>query len=148
MSHATSIDLDFAVAGRRVDGLLQRPDANTRSFSKDACRTASQINCLVLSLLFLLSLAFQLMMRSPTSTTSAPAPARSYQPLDFGDDIEDERKASGVADSLSLMLTRITRSARPFLSRCTMNRQPCNIPSRAASFPNHFRLQVPVLLLC
>jgi hypothetical protein len=82
------------------------------------------------------------MMRSPSS------PARSYQPLDFGEDSEEERKAYGIVGRLSLIASRMWRGTRPLLSRymhwiCSEAQSCC-----VSSFPCHFWLQVLVFFLC
>jgi hypothetical protein len=64
----------------------------------------------------ILPLPRQPAMRVPSSPAASPAAARSYEPLDFGEDAEEERKPSENG-RLSFIASRIWRGARPLLMR-------------------------------
>jgi hypothetical protein len=66
----------------------------------------------------------QAAMRVPSSPAASPATARSYEPLDFGEDAEEERKPYEKG-RLPLIASRIWRGARPLLVRCSSSSLPC-----------------------
>jgi hypothetical protein len=57
-------------------------------------------------------------MRSPTSIPFAPAPSRSYEPLDFGDEIDEGRNAVRTTDRICLIGNRVCREMRLLVNRC------------------------------
>jgi hypothetical protein len=57
-------------------------------------------------------------MRSTSSAASVPTAGRSYQPLDFGDDADEQHRAINTFDHVSLIASRLWRCARPLINRC------------------------------
>lgn len=57
-------------------------------------------------------------MRSTSSAASVPTAGRSYQPLDFGDDADEQHRAINTFDHVSLIASRLWRCARPLMNRC------------------------------
>jgi hypothetical protein len=100
-------------------------------FSSQHC-AASSTNDIALTLSLIHPLPRQPAMRVPSSPAASPAAARSYEPLDFGEDAEEERKPSENG-RLSLIASRIWRGARPLVIRSSSSKLlPATRPTRDA----------------